>query len=91
MAPERSCLIVCDASALVDPDLGTIDVLAQLQLHARRIGFEIRLCRASRDLRELLAFAGLAEVLRVEVGGEPEEREQSLGVEEERDLADPAV
>jgi hypothetical protein len=91
MPPERSSLIVCDASALVDPDLGTIDALARLQLRARRIGCEIRLRHTSRELAELLAFAGLAEVLCVEVRGQPEEREQRLGLEEERDLADPAV
>jgi hypothetical protein len=80
--------IVCDVSALA-PDAATIDVLARLQLAARRIDRELRLCYASRELRELIAFAGLADVLRLEPGGEAEEREQRLGVEEERELGDP--
>ena len=80
--------IVCDVSALA-PDAATIDVLARLQLTARRIGRELRLCHATQELRELVAFVGLAEVLRLEPGGEPEEREERLGVEEERQLGDP--
>jgi hypothetical protein len=81
--------IVCDVGA-VAPDAVAIDTLARLQLAARRLGLEIRLRHASSELRELLAFAGLRDVLRVEAGGQAEEREQRLGVEEERELDDPA-
>jgi len=76
--------------ALVAPDAGTIDALAQLQLTARRVGLEMRLRNASSELHELIAFMGLVDVLRVEPGRQAEEREQSLGVEEERELDDPA-
>ena len=82
--------IVCDLSAL-DPDAVTIDALARLQLSSRRIGWELRLRRASRELRELLTFVGLDEVLRLETGGQPEEREQGVGVEEERELDEPSA
>ena len=81
---------MCDVRAL-DPDAATIDALARLQLGLRRSGCELRLRHASRELRELVAFAGLDEVLRLEAGGQPEEREQRVGVEEERELADPSA
>jgi anti-anti-sigma regulatory factor len=80
--------IVCDVSAL-DPDALTIDALARLQLSSRRVGLELRLRHASNELRELLAFVGLDEVLRLEAGGQAEQREQRVGVEEERELDDP--
>jgi anti-anti-sigma regulatory factor len=89
-APPPST-IVCDVSALAHPDVGTIGALARLQLTARQLGFEIRLCHASDELLELLVFVGLGEVLRVEPGGQAEEREQRLRVEEEAELDDPAV
>ena len=72
-------------------DLATIDALARLQLAARRAGYELRLHRVSTELEELLAFTGLDEVLRVEPRREAEEREERLGLEEERQLDDPAV
>ena len=80
--------ILCDASAL-DPDAATIDALARLQLGSRRVGLELRLRNASGELQELLAFVGLEEVLRLEAGGQSEQREQRVGVEEERELRDP--
>ncbi len=82
--------IVCDVSAL-DSDAVTIDTLARLQLSSRRVGCELRLRHASRELQELLAFVALDEVLRLEAGGQPEEREQRVGVEEERELDDPSA
>jgi hypothetical protein len=45
-------------------DLGTVDVLARLALHARRTGREIRLAGATPELLELIALAGLSRVLR---------------------------
>ena len=73
------------------PSLGTLDLLAHLQLAARRRGCELCLVGASPELRELIAFAGLGAALPVEPGWEPEEREEGVGVEEERDLPDPPV
>jgi len=88
MTGPRPSTIVCDVGALV-PDAFTIDTLARLQLMARRHGFEIRLRDASSELRDLLDFVGLRDVLRVETGGQPEQREERVGIEEERELDDP--
>ncbi len=69
-------------------DLATIDALARVQLIARRLGFEVRVCHASRELVELIEFTGFGEVLRVEPCGQVEQREQLLGPEEEGELGD---
>ena len=53
---------LCDVRG-VDPDAVTVDALARLQLAARRYGCQVRLCNASDELRELVAFMGLREVL----------------------------
>jgi hypothetical protein len=52
--------IVLDVSALA-PDLATVDALARLRRRQ-----PLRLRGASQELRELIAFCGLAEALRVE-------------------------
>jgi hypothetical protein len=79
----------CDVAAL--PANGTaLDALARLRLAARRAGLELELCNASEDLCCLIRFTGLEEVLRVELQREPEEREERLDVQEERELGDPA-
>ena len=70
-------------------DADSVDVLARLQLAARRLGLEMRLHHASDELQELIGFVGLRDVLRVEVGREAEEWEQRVGVEEERELGNP--
>ena len=90
-------VILCDLAQLTDADMATVDALARLALRARRLGCSISLRDPSSELCELVAFAGLGDVLRrapvsgVEVVGEPEQREEALGVEEERDPADPTV
>ena len=90
---ERSgaAVLVCDVAALTHPDAGTVEALARLQLTARRLGRRVRLRDPSRELRELLDLFGLADVLRVEPGRQPEEREQPLGVEERVEMGDPPV
>jgi hypothetical protein len=87
MAEPPSSTLFCDVRALA-PDALTIDALARLQLAARRVGREVSLRGASLELVELLDLCGLTGVLRVEVGGQPEQREQRVGVEEERELDD---
>jgi ABC-type transporter Mla MlaB component len=88
--------LVCEVSALVDPDCGTVDALAQLQLTARRYGCQIRLLHACRELQELLVLTGLCDVLPncaelpLQSRGQPEEREPARGIEEEADPGDPA-
>jgi anti-anti-sigma regulatory factor len=74
MAEPQPRTIVCDVGILA-ADVTTIDALARLQLIARRLGRELRLRGASRELVELLELCGVGEILRVEVGREPEERE----------------
>jgi hypothetical protein len=61
--PLDAHVIACDVSRLTDPDLGTVDELARLQLAAVRRGARIRLLNATADLRGLLALTGLDEVL----------------------------
>ena len=77
-------------AARLPPDAETIDSLAKLQVAAHRVGLELVLRNASTPLCELITLAGLADVLRVEVRRETEEREQRGRVEEECELDDPA-
>jgi hypothetical protein len=82
----------------IGSDAVTIDSLARLQLAARRISCRLVLRNAAPELLELVEFMGLAEILLVdrlglgvEPGRQAEEREQRVGVEEKRELDDPAV
>jgi ABC-type transporter Mla MlaB component len=54
--------VFCDVDG-IDADAVAVDALARLQLAARRHGCRVRLRHASRELRELVAFMGLADVL----------------------------
>jgi ABC-type transporter Mla MlaB component len=80
--------LVCDVGCIVEADALTVDVLASLQLTAQRSGRHVRLRNASPALRELLALAGLADVVRLSAdsglqpGWQVEEREEGCGVEE---------
>ena len=85
--------IVVDVSSVTEPDCRTIDALAHIQLGARRLGQRIRLIGASDEMIRLIEVAGLEEALApapsgVEAVGEPEEREEAGGVEEEVDPGD---
>jgi hypothetical protein len=62
-------------------DLRLVDLLARL-----RLATGARVVRAPRELWELLELCGLVEVV-----GQPEEREEPLRVEKERQLDDPAM
>jgi ABC-type transporter Mla MlaB component len=53
---------VCDVSGVV-PDAVTVDALARLQLAARRYGCRVRLRNACDELRDLVTFMGLCDVL----------------------------
>jgi ABC-type transporter Mla MlaB component len=53
---------LCDVRG-VEPDAVTVDALARLQLAARRYGCRVRLRYASAELREIVAFMGLEDVL----------------------------
>jgi len=89
-APDEPSTIVIDVGSL-PADGAAIDALARLQLIACRFGHRIALRNVAPDLRELLEFAGLDAVLGVEPRRQPEQREQLLGVEEERQLPDPPL
>jgi ABC-type transporter Mla MlaB component len=90
MAASAPTTIALDASAVV-PDAVSIDTLARLQLTMRREGRRLELRGVSDELRDLIAFAGLSDVLGVEPRGQAEQREEGLGVEEERELDDPTA
>jgi hypothetical protein len=81
---------LCDVGALA-ADAVAIDALARIQLAARRMGRQVVLHHAADDLRDLLAFAGLAGALGIEPGGQAEQRKQRVGVEEEGELDDPTA
>ena len=90
MSGPRPSTIAFDVGD-VAADALAVEALARLQLVARRFGMEIRLCHASRELLDLIAFVGLSDVLRVEVEGEAEEREELGGAKEEGQLDDLTV
>ncbi|MGW7254189.1 STAS domain-containing protein [Streptomyces sp. NPDC054834] len=80
-------VVVCDVAGLGPPGLGVVDLLARLELAARRAGGRIRLRDPTPALRALLGLVGL----RFQVEGQVEEREPALGVEEEVEPGQPAV
>lgn len=82
--------VACDARAL-EAELAAVDALARLALVARRLGCPLKLRRASPQLRDLVAFCGLAPALGVQREGQAEEREQALGVQERVQSGDPPV
>ena len=80
---------MCDLRG-VAADCVTVDALARIHLAAMRAGVELDVRHASQELKELLVFTGLDDVL----GGlqrQTEEREEPLGPEEERHFGDPPV
>ncbi|WP_329321738.1 STAS domain-containing protein [Streptomyces sp. NBC_01262] len=95
-ALPRGTVVVCDVSALTEPDLAAVEALARLRLTAGRCGIRVGLRGASARLRELLALTGLEVVLPpgvlgVEPGGQAEEGEEAVGVEEGVEPGDAAV
>jgi ABC-type transporter Mla MlaB component len=59
---QAGAVLVCEVCG-VQADAVTVDALARLALGARRHGCQIRLRGASLELRELVAFMGLDDVL----------------------------
>lgn len=80
-------VVVCDVGGLGPPGLAAVNLLARLQLTARRCGGRIRLRDPSPALCALLDLVGL----RFEMEGQPEQREPPLGVQEAVEPGDPAV
>lgn len=83
----------CDVTE-VAADTVAVDALARLALTLRRRGLRLQLCGASDELCALVTFMGLAEVLlgQDEVlrgqRRQAEQREESVGREEEGELDD---
>ncbi|WP_225837098.1 STAS domain-containing protein [Streptomyces sp. NK08204] len=80
-------VVVCDAGGLGPPGLGAVDLLARLELAARRAGGRIRLRDPDPALLALLDLVGL----RFQVEGQTEQRERARGVQETVQPGDPAV
>lgn len=97
----RADLVVCDVGGVLHADAVVLDALARLQLTARRAGCAVQFQRVSEVLHGLLALTGFAEVLClgdgpadqsvVEVGRQPEQREQVGGVQEGVEPDDPVT
>ncbi|WP_436845497.1 STAS domain-containing protein [Streptomyces canus] len=87
LGTTRAGVVVCDVAGLGPPGLGTVELLARLQLAARRAGGRIRLRDPDPGLHALLDLVGL----RFEVEGKSEQGEPALGVEEEVEPGEPAV
>ena len=63
LAKAEGPVVICDVTG-VAADVVTVEALTRFQLAARRRGQLVRLSGASGELRELVAFMGLREVLR---------------------------
>ncbi|MFE0804135.1 STAS domain-containing protein [Streptomyces sp. NPDC058812] len=83
----RAGVVVCDVGGLGPPGLAVVDLLARLELTARRAGGRIRLRDPDPALRGLLDLVGL----RFETERQVEQREPPLGVEEAVEPGDAAV
>src|SRR5262245_33226311 len=62
LSGSRPEIAFCDVTG-VQSDAVTVDALARLQLAAQRLGCRVLLRNASPDLRALVAFMGLTDVL----------------------------
>ncbi|HEX2025641.1 MAG TPA: hypothetical protein VHH92_04530 [Actinomycetota bacterium] len=56
-------LVVCDVGAMEPPNAETMEALARVQLTALRLGRRVRFVDASGELKDLLAFSGLTDVV----------------------------
>ncbi|WP_217161790.1 STAS domain-containing protein [Streptomyces sp. AC512_CC834] len=83
----RAGVVVCDVGGLGPPGLAVVDLLARLELTARRSGGRIRLRDPDPALHSLLDLVGL----RFETERQVEQREPPLGVEEAVEPGDAAV
>jgi hypothetical protein len=96
LARGHADLFVC-LGANVAADVVAVDLVARLQLVGRRLGRRVVVGHGSAGLRELLTFVGLDSVvpcegrLFLQAGRQAEEGEEAIGVEERRELDDPAL
>jgi hypothetical protein len=94
LARAGRATVICDVSAISDPDAVVIEALARLRLTALRGGGRVELRAPAGALDDLLTFVGMHDAIAgrgsaAETSWQPEEREQVRGVEEERDAGDP--
>ncbi len=91
MTDSDADVIRCDIAALA-ADGASVDVLARLELTARRAGRRLVLERASPELAELLAFCGLTAALDLQRPvRQAEQGEEAGGVEERVERDDPVA
>jgi anti-anti-sigma regulatory factor len=84
-------LVICDLGRVIQPNAATVDAVCRVRLAARRLGCPLRLRHASPELLDLLDLMGLCDVDEGSVregGGQAEQREHALGIEEEGDPRD---
>jgi ABC-type transporter Mla MlaB component len=62
LAHDDGSVLICDVRG-VEGDAVSVDALARLALVARRYDCQIRLRGACKELRDLISFMGLDEVL----------------------------
>jgi hypothetical protein len=89
-APHRP-VVTCHLGSVAAPDLGTVDALCRLRMSVAHMGYVLRLIEATPQLEELLTWCGLDESSLVQGEREAEEREETIGVEEEVEPGDPTV
>jgi anti-anti-sigma factor len=63
VAASTVAVVVCDVGGLTHADCVTVDALARLQLTVGRLGCRLRLRAVSPELRVLVRFVGLGEIL----------------------------
>jgi hypothetical protein len=83
--------VTCHLGSVAAPDLGTVDALCRLRMSVAHMGYVLRLIEATPQLEELLTWCGLDESSLVQGEREAEEREETIGVEEEVEPGDPTV
>ncbi|MFE9693256.1 STAS domain-containing protein [Micromonospora sp. NPDC005806] len=81
-------VVSCDVAGVASPDVVTVEALARLRLTARRHGWQLVVRGAGPALLRLVGLLGLADAL-PESGRQPEQREDTGGVEEVGDRGDP--
>ena len=87
----KSACVVLDCGPLQRPTLATIDQIARLHIAVRRRGCRLELRNVNPCLCELVGFAGLSEVLRVEPRWQAEEGKHPRRVQEEGELRYPSA
>ena len=83
--------VTLNCARIKRPDLGALDDIARIHLGVRRSGCDLQLRSAGVELTALIEFAGLGDVLRVEVQRKPKQGKEPGGVEEESELPDAPI